>query len=241
MAKMAIAAVLTDCFMGNQGHLPKPYQSQSLSLRCACKISRTERVSARSNRPWSNADECHCIWPRAILVQSYGISEQQKHTTVNNDHGQMPVPAALTDSFMRNQGHLLKACRSHACKTSRTELVLARWMTAIVECWQKVVFSDTWSGWVSDKICERHTCEHVTRVGEHKRELFELATMLCVFESLSNALRAASIKNLKSAARDLAQDWECASPLRGTVARCWPEDSVPCRTAPTHEMAHGWF
>jgi hypothetical protein len=36
------------------------------------------------------------------LVQSHG-SEQQKHTTINNDHGQTLVTAALTDGFMRNQ------------------------------------------------------------------------------------------------------------------------------------------
>jgi hypothetical protein len=59
---VVIAAVLTDCFMGNQEHLPKARQSQSSSLRHADnKMSRTERVSARSNWPWSNADECHHI------------------------------------------------------------------------------------------------------------------------------------------------------------------------------------
>jgi hypothetical protein len=64
---VVIAAVLTDFFMGNQEHLPKAHQSQSSqsqssSLRHADnKMSRTERVSARSNWPWSNTDECHHI------------------------------------------------------------------------------------------------------------------------------------------------------------------------------------
>jgi hypothetical protein len=40
-------------------------------------------------------------------VQSYG-NQQHEYTTVKNDHGQMPVSAALTDGFMGNQAHLPK-------------------------------------------------------------------------------------------------------------------------------------
>jgi hypothetical protein len=47
--------------MRSQRHQSKERQSRSLSLHDACKISRTERVSARSNWPWSNVNEHHHI------------------------------------------------------------------------------------------------------------------------------------------------------------------------------------
>jgi hypothetical protein len=47
MAK--VAAALTDCLMGNQGHLPRAWQSGSLSLHNARKIQRTELLLAKAN------------------------------------------------------------------------------------------------------------------------------------------------------------------------------------------------
>jgi hypothetical protein len=155
MAKMAVAAALTDGFMGNQGHLPNRYQSESLNVYYVCKISRTELVSARSNRPLSNSDENHNIRLRTILVQSYG-DEQQKHTTVKITMAKMAVAAALTDCSVGNQGHLPNRYQSESLnvyyvyKISRTELVSARSNTAIVKYGRNVSFSDSCSGWEID-------------------------------------------------------------------------------------------
>jgi hypothetical protein len=61
--QMSVPVALIGGFMWNQGHLLKVQQpQQSLSLNNACKLPRTELVSARPrSRPLSNTDEHHHI------------------------------------------------------------------------------------------------------------------------------------------------------------------------------------
>jgi hypothetical protein len=128
--------------------------SQSLSLNNQCKIPRTELVSARPSWPLSNIDGHHDVWLCAILVQFHG-NQRNRHTTVDNDHGQKLVPAALTDGLMEDKGLLPELQQStssslhHLHNVSRDELDSAKSMTAapaIVKSGCFVAFSDTcWS------------------------------------------------------------------------------------------------
>jgi hypothetical protein len=130
----------------------------------------------------SNVDGHHDVWLCAILVQFHG-NHRNKRTTVDNDHGQKPVPAALTDGLMEDKGLLPKLQQStssslhHLHNVSRDELDSAKSMTAaaIVKSGRFVAFSDThWSEVGFRQIFEHHTC--VTRAGKHKASSSKLAT-----------------------------------------------------------------
>jgi hypothetical protein len=118
-----------DGFMRNQGHPLKAQRPKSLSLHNLDKIRRTQLISAISSRPFSNADDYHDTYHRRTLVQAYANQRPKIHNAEKNQNGQTPVPVALTEGFMRNQGHALKAQRTKSlslhnldkiCKTQLT-------------------------------------------------------------------------------------------------------------------------
>ena len=89
-------------------------------------------------------------------VEPWYKSHANKRPRIYNDemkNGQTHVPVALTEGFMWNQGHVLKAHRpkslslNNQYKIRTTFLISAKWMTAIVRCRRKVSFSQIWSGY----------------------------------------------------------------------------------------------
>jgi nitrate reductase cytochrome c-type subunit len=116
--------------MRNQGHHLKAQQPKSLSLKNQYKIRRTELILAISSWPFSNEDDYHDTYHRRSLVQAYANQPPKIHHAENHN-GQTTVPVALTDGFMQNQGHHLKAQQPKSFslhnqyKIRRTELILA--------------------------------------------------------------------------------------------------------------------
>jgi hypothetical protein len=139
----------------------------SLERGSYCSRGRKTGKVQRMDKHWRRQ---HVALHASSYLQENGIwihQQQQSTTTINNDHGQTPVPVTLTDGVMRNQRDQSKELRSqilnvnHLDHIPRTELVSAKSMTAIVKHGRFLAFSDARSGgWVFDRFSKVTHASH---------------------------------------------------------------------------------